>query len=133
MNTENADLPLSDLPEKWAPVPRYEGLYEVSTVGRVRSIKRMGTPGRIIGTPLHYREKVRIVHLSRRGRHRSRPLHCVVAEAFLGPCPEGLFILHQDGDTLNNCVTNLIWGTQEEKNKIQWDKLLREGKVRNPL
>jgi hypothetical protein len=43
-------------------------------------------------------------------------VHVLVAAAFLGPCPDGQEVRHLDGDKLNNCLDNLIYGTRSENN-----------------
>jgi len=46
-----------------------------------------------------------------RGKVVTRYVHRLVLEAFVGPCPEGMQCLHDDGDTSNNRLPNLSWGT----------------------
>jgi hypothetical protein len=48
------------------------------------------------------------------GKNYRRPVHQLVLEAFVGPCPEGMGCRHLDGDPSNNHVENLAWGTQKE-------------------
>lgn len=46
------------------------------------------------------------------GRGRNRSVHVLVAEAFLGPRPDGLMVCHNDNDPTNNVVANLRYDTQ---------------------
>lgn len=108
--------------ELWRPVPRFEGLYEVSSLGRVRSVD-------VLVPYTHWRSGARLVRL-KRGRIKSAQLinsgyqivhlydrdvrsallvHRLVAEAFL-PNPLGLpEVNHRDGVKPNNAVYNLEW------------------------
>lgn len=108
--------------EVWKPVVGYEGLYEVSDQGRVRSLDRTVTNkdgrserhnGKILRSQkLHngYRE----LYLSRNGRRKHRTIHSLVAEAFLGTRPKGHDVMHIDGDRENNALDNLRFGTRSE-------------------
>lgn len=108
--------------EIWKPVAGYEGIYEVSNLGRVRSLdrevaNRWGTtkpvPG-AIRTIAVKREGYCFVNLFRRSRGRPMYVHRLVAIAFL-PNPEGLpQVNHIDGDKLNNRADNLEWCTGKE-------------------
>ena len=84
-------------PERWLPVVGWEGLYEVSDLGRVRSLPRNTTRGRVLrANPAAngYRQAT----VFRQGHPKSVYVHHLVAEAFIGPRPEGLEIRHLDGD-----------------------------------
>ena len=113
--------------EEWRAIPGYEGLYEVSSEGRVRSLDRVISCTRSdsagpFGRDLQGRELKQStdrtgrlsVNLSRNGRARKRRVHTLVAEAFVGPRPEGLEVCHGDGDPSNNRVSNLRYGTASE-------------------
>lgn len=101
--------------EEWRPIEGYEGLYEVSSYGRVRSLDRY-VKGK--GYRLH-KGKVLIPVKSKLGylqlnlyyngkRHQSK-IHRLVAQAFL-PNPDNLpMINHKDEDKTNNNVDNLEW------------------------
>lgn len=109
--------------EEWRPVVGYEGLYEVSSFGRVRSLRRPpGRPGNPGGKILrlipmghhgHYRLAV---GLSRDGKRKCGPVHRLVAAAFLGPCPEGLQVRHGPGGAYDNRPANLSYGTSLQNN-----------------
>lgn len=107
-----------DAPERWVPVPGYEGLYEISDLARVRSLRREGGRNQTYGGRLLKWSAGRggryTVGLSRGGHGKNFPVHSLVAAAFLGPCPEGLGVLHGYGDCTNNVLSNLRYGTQSE-------------------
>jgi len=48
------------------------------------------------------------------GKRKTRKVHSIVLEAFVGPCPEGMECRHLDGDRTNNSLDNLVWGTAKE-------------------
>jgi hypothetical protein len=103
-------------PELWAPVVDFEGLYEVSTLGRVRSSERVIE---LTGHPTLQRRtiKARIlaqVKLWKENRERTFNVARLVAEAFLpNPCAMPL-VLHLDDDATNNRIENLEWGDSAE-------------------
>ena len=92
--------------EKWRSIAGYEGLYEVSDLGRVRSLKfgktKILKPGRVGGGYL-------MVVLCKDGKVRCMKVHRLVASAFI-PNPLGLeTVNHIDEDKTNNDVSNLEW------------------------
>lgn len=114
--------------EKWLPVVDFEGLYEVSNKGDVRSCERMCSVQSSTGSR-HVRcyraitlrvcfnnVGYPIVFLSKQGKKKARKVHVLVAQAFLGPCPNGFLVRHLDGNPKNNCIHNLAYGTPRENN-----------------
>ena len=106
-------------PEVWKPIPGFDGAYEVSDWGRVRSIDRIITTkagtkqrrqGRVL-TPTANTGGYLKVGLGRLGRAKTLQVHRLVLEAFVGPCPEGHECCHNDGDPTNNNLSNLRWDT----------------------
>lgn len=120
--------------EAWLPVVGWEGLYEVSDQGRVRSLPRTVAfgnrtrvaPSRILkpGRDLH---GVLYVHLANGERRKVLRVHKLVLEAFVGPCPEGMEGCHYDDDNENNRLFNLRWDTRSAN---QYDQV-RNGKHAN--
>ncbi len=108
--------------EEWRPVLEYEGLYEVSDQGRVRSIDRTviwirdgmacstSFPGRMLAIRLSRRRPQ--TRLSKDGKPLTVNVHRLVLEAFVGPRPEGLECCHEDGERTNNYLANLRWDTR---------------------
>jgi len=95
---------------EWRAVPGFEGRYEVSNDGQVRSLGRLH--GRVmkhwVRDSGHY-----IVTLCRSGRRYQRYVHVLVLEAFVGPRPSGAFGCHNDGVPAHNSVSNLRWDTPQ--------------------
>jgi hypothetical protein len=105
--------------ETWRAVPGYEGLYEVSDHGRVRSLDRevlfkdghvRRYKGRVLRASLNTKGRP-CVGLTRDGKGRTLRVHCLVAAAFIGPRPEGYEVCHNDGTRTNNHVSNLRYDT----------------------
>ena len=100
--------------EEWRPVAEFEGLYEVSSWGRIKMVaagyRKM--PGTIIKTPCDGRY-IRC-NLWRDGKCYSRSVHRLVAIAFLGDPLPSQQVNHIDGNKLNNRLENLEWTTAEE-------------------
>jgi hypothetical protein len=108
-------------PERWLPVPDWEDLYEVSDLGRVRSLPRItggqwrNRPGQVL-KPYDRAKGYKEVSLMRGGRACKRKVHLLVLAAFVGPRPTGLQTRHLDGNPANNKLGNLIYGTPSENN-----------------
>lgn len=105
-------------PERWLPVVGYEGLYEVSDLGRVRGLDRMiktfgGATKLHRGRVLKQRmaERYLRIGLHCHGEVRWYFVHVLVARAFLGPRPEGHEVCHGPDGALNNRLVNLSYGT----------------------
>ena len=107
---------LDDLPhEEWRDVFGYEGLYQVSNFGRVKSFHFK--TGRIIRYTFH-KEVYPIVCLTKDGTTLNNGVHVLVAKAFL-PNPKDLPVVHhQDDNKHNPCVWNLAWVTYSENSKL---------------
>ena len=113
--------------EQWRPVVGYEGLYEVSDQGNVRSVDRafvdgMGRTRRLRGRPLRAHINAsngrRMLQLKAPGRERlMTTIYPLVLEAFVGPRPPGMDACHNDGDRLNDRLENLRWDTSSENGR----------------
>lgn len=105
--------------EKWRDIPGYDGMYQVSSHGRVRSWKRhQGKPGKR-ANPLTLKQTKSTpgylkVNLWKKGVRKTGVIHRLVAELFI-PNPENKeYINHLDGDKHNNHVDNIAWCTASE-------------------
>ena len=108
--------------EIWKDIKGYEGLYQVSNLGRVRSMDRTVSTGKGIRT---HRGKILKLHLD--GKHNyyqvclsknnivyTKQVHRLVAETFISRLDDTTQINHKDGNKKNNYVDNLEWCTQSE-------------------
>lgn len=94
--------------EIWKDVPRYEGLYQVSNLGRVKTLHyHRGNKEKILSPGL--RCGYLLVNLCKNGKVKQYSVHRLVAEAFIEN-PENLPIInHKDEDKTNNSIFNLEW------------------------
>ena len=100
--------------EIWKPIDGFEGLYEVSNLGRIKILQKTRSDGKVykeklmkISTNGSYCE----VSLHKEGKASHHLVHRLVAKAFI-PNPEGLpQVNHIDENKTNNCVENLEWCT----------------------
>lgn len=97
--------------EEWKDIAGYEGLYQVSTLGRIKSSPRNGTSNteHFLSVKVYPNCRYARVALSKNNKTKSFSVHRLVAEAFI-PNPNNLPIInHKDQMTWNNCVDNLEW------------------------
>jgi hypothetical protein len=101
--------------EEWRPVVGYEGLYEVSNLGRIKGIKLSPEfPEARILKPSKQRAGYLTVSLSDWPSQKTRMIHQLVAESFLGKRPIGKQINHKDGVKAHNELRNLEYITVQE-------------------
>lgn len=104
--------------EEWRSIEGYRGIYEVSSMGRVRSLDRVLTNGHhrrgINLKPIPNDEGYLSVVLCWDGDRHMRKVHSLVCEAFIGPRPEGLVIDHINHKPDDNRVSNLEYVTHAE-------------------
>jgi hypothetical protein len=103
--------------ERWLPVPGYEGLYEISSLGKLRSFPRQTRAGILGGKPIAGSKDedgyIRAT-FSRDGKATRMYVHDVVLLAFIGPAPAGHEARHLNGHPAENDLGNLTWGTRSE-------------------
>lgn len=106
--------------EIWKDIPNYEGTYQVSNLGRVRSLDRMvlrkdGRSERHSGTIIkqHINRGYHYVRLCKNSSYRSLKVHRLVAEAFIPNINNLPQVNHMDENKSNNSVGNLEWCTME--------------------
>lgn len=108
--------------EEWRDIVGFEGFYQVSSIGRCRSLdrtvkSRWGTPKPLKGrirVPGVQREGYLMVLLNRDGKSFKRYVHRMVAEAFIKNPQSHPQINHIDGNKSNNAANNLEWTTGSE-------------------
>lgn len=116
--------------EVWKDIPSYEGLYEASTYGRIRT-----KLGKITYTKMHGERKWKQRYLKNKtpngrdvrvslwkdGKEKSWLVHRLIALTFIPQIPGKKFINHIDGNPKNNMVSNLEWCNYEENNNHAFD------------
>lgn len=113
--------------EEWKTIAGYETFYEVSSLGRVRSLDRYDSinrfrPGRLRATPIDRTSTgYRYVSLSRNGTTKKLNVHVLVLEAFVGQRPSPAHeACHEDGDRSNSALSNLRWDTAQGNQLDKW-------------
>lgn len=112
--------------EIWKPILGYEGLYEVSNLGKIKSLKQIRTcwngykiiryeiPEKILS--LRIRSNYLAVGLTKNKKQMTYTVHRLVAETFIEN-PDNLpCVNHKDENKLNNCIDNLEWCTYQYNN-----------------
>ena len=105
--------------EKWMPIPEFDGLYEASNLGRIRSVTRIDPIGRLrvgkILTPCKKGNGYLYFTGTVKGRRKNMHVHRAVMQAFRPvKNPDKLEIDHVDCNKENNSLGNLEWVTSSE-------------------
>lgn len=108
--------------EIWRDIQNYEGLYQVSNLGRVKSLNRVSY--RQDGTPLNIKGKIMrlskntylYARLQKDGENKHLAVHRLVAEAFIPNPNQHPCVNHKDYNPLNNSIDNLEWCTYSYNN-----------------
>ena len=110
--------------ERWKFIKGYEGLYEVSDFGNMRTYYSKNGKN-ILEIPIPKSQfvdkdgykKVYLYAKEREGAEsKAKFVHKVVLETFFGECPEGMETSHLDGDCANNQLYNLVWESHADNN-----------------
>jgi len=129
--------------EIWRPIPGFEGYYEVSNLGQVKSLARKDRLGRSYPEKmlkLDCSAKYPMVVVWKNNKKKTKRVHSIVLLAFEGPRPMGLVSRHfPDQRTSNNYIINLSYSTHEINQadrianetyhvwkKLPWTKLTEE-------
>ena len=116
--------------EEWRPVVGWEGRYEVSDMGNVRSLR--GGRGHLRKKPFPIKQWLKtgdskwgkgywVVALCRDNRTAFRRVHRLILEAFVGPCPPGHESSHLNGNPFHCTLANLAWETLSENQQRKRD------------
>lgn len=101
--------------EEWKPINGFEGLYEISSYGKVKSFK-VYPSGKILKPSPDSGGYLRL-SLMRAGKNKYVTVHRLVAEAFLPKVDGKTCVNHIDGNKANNRLDNLEWCTYSENIK----------------
>ena len=107
--------------EEWSPIEGYEGLYEVSTHGNVKSLKRKFVPEDSLLTKHATNRGYEIVHLRLNGKQNSKLVHRLVAQAFVSNPEDKKEVNNKDGIKTNNYMENLEWVSSSENHKHAYE------------
>ena len=119
--------------EIWKDVKNYEGYYQVSNYGRVRSIDRIEKQKHysgVMSTYIHkgkllklrkYKNNYMYAYLNKNGSQKKYLVHRLVATAFLENENNYKYINHKDNNPNNNNVDNLEWCTQKYNIQYAYD------------
>jgi hypothetical protein len=104
--------------KRWAAIVGWEGYYEISSEGEVRSVLRAGEKinrdygGRLLA-PVRCKNGYSAVNLTKPGLRRQVLVHRAVLKAFSGSPPMGMEACHNNGDRSDNRLANLRWDTRK--------------------
>jgi hypothetical protein len=121
--------------EIWKPVPLYEGRYEVSNLGRVRSLdttcafgnQKIKKAGKLLKL-LPDKDGYLTVTLSINGNHKNAKVHTLVLETFVKARPKNKECRHRNGIPSDNRFKNLSWSSHSRNER---DKILHGTQVNN--
>jgi hypothetical protein len=116
--------------EIWKPVPNYEGYYEGSTLGQIRSLNYRKTKGRIQTLLLTLdKDGYQKIELRKPGANKTAKVGRIIAETWLEKPSDPLKneINHKNGIRSDNRVVNLEWVTHSENIRHSYNELGRTG------
>ncbi len=113
----------NEVVEEWRAIPGWEGSYEASNTGLVRSLDRIIVrkngqevfqKGKVLALCTAGPREYLAVYLNRGGKNHICYIHRAVLSAFEGEAPEGMECRHLNGDKYDNRLENLAWGTPSQ-------------------
>jgi hypothetical protein len=126
-----------EVAEAWVPAAQWPDRYEISNLGRIRSVSRTvgldyNWRGKRITRTLKVAPKILSVRVGRSGYldatlsfpgqvSRTYAVHCLVCEAFHGPRPDGHQALHKNDNRSDARADNLYWGTRKQNAEDAWN------------
>lgn len=132
--------------EIWKDIEGYEGYYQISNLGNVKSLERtIKNSGTYSG---YYKVKERIlkieenkhrygyyeISLKKNGKEKRFKVHRLVAHAFINNPDNKPEVNHIDGNKSNNCVSNLEWATSKENKEHAWNTgLINSNHKKRPI
>ena len=108
--------------EVWKDIPGYEGLYQVSNLGNVKSLDRTieRKDGRsnfykgVLMKPRLDNEGRPYIFLSKNKKRKRHKIQSLVSFVFIGPKPDAMVVCHKDSNVQNNQLINLRYDTQSQ-------------------
>ena len=118
--------------EIWKDVKGWESIYQISNIGRFKTLNYRGTGKEKIISGWLNTDGYRKVTLSKKGRKRiTKSLHCLVYETFVGEIPDGMQVNHINEIKTDNRVVNLNLMTSKENNNWGTANERRSKKLKN--
>lgn len=121
--------------EEWKDIANFEGLYQVSNLGRVKSLPKVGSGGHngVILSPSKDKDGYLLVYLYASRKRVACKVHRLVAKAFI-PNPYSFpQVNHKDEVKDNNCFTNLEWCSSSYNNSYGKGSINRANSKRVPI
>lgn len=128
--------------EVWKDIPGYEGLYQASSLGRIKALKKVRSiggrcnmrsyPEKVMHLRKLPKKKYLYVTLCKNGQARSHTVHRLIALTHV-PNPNNFPVVdHLDTDTFNNAASNLAWTTYAENSRRAYINGLQPSAFGNP-
>jgi len=113
--------------EVWKDIPDYEGIYQASTLGRIRSLPRTGTYLRILKTRINKKTGYERITLLANRKKKDHCIHRLIMLAFVGE--SDLDVNHKNGIKGDNRLENLEYSTKSENMKHSYKTGLSKAQV----
>lgn len=115
VNQITLDRMIDYIDEEWKWVDGFEGVYQISNRGRLKSFHKE-SDGYILSNVNKKGGYLSVILRDRKNKRYTR-IHVLVAETFIGNIPKGYQVHHKDGNKQNNDVNNLVIISTKEHNK----------------